>query len=236
MVAIIDSPIHLVDSGVGIECCWVEREVVPHHEVECVEEREMLCERHDEDEPESDTISLSTKRSFLSRFKSQSFRHEREKLIVMQRSLSVVTIDKRKLNEISITPIHRDEYVECSLDHEENPWNAAKRGDLQVLHSCNNVVDWTSEDEFNSPPLYYACHSGAAVNLEVVRFLLQMYPTRLPPNLFDRCCKNAINRNVVKLLEAARANVDLSQVKLQPEEENGDEYLGFPLHDEECDY
>jgi hypothetical protein len=236
MVAIIDSPIHLVDSGEGIECCWIERRVAPNNAVKCVEEREIHCERHDEDEPERETISLSTKRSSLSRFNSQSFRLERQKTNVIQRSLSVGTIEKGKLNELSITPINLEEFVGCILDHEEDPWNYAKSGDLQALRSCKYVVDWTREDEFNSPPLYYACHSGAAVNLEVVRFLLQMYPTRLPPDLFDRCRKNAINSNVVKLLEAAQANANLSQVELQPEKENRDEYFGFMLYDEDCDY
>jgi hypothetical protein len=236
MVAIIDSPIHLVDSGVGVECCWIERQVVPHTAVEGVDEREILCERHDADEPERETIWLSTKRSFLSRFHSQSFRQERQKTIVIQRSLSVGTIDKRKLNELSITPIDLQDYMDRILDHEKDPWNAAKRGDLQALHSCNHVVDWTREDEFNSPPLYYACHSGAAVNFEVVRFLLQTYPTSLPPDLFDRCRKNAINSNVVKLLEAAKANVNLSQVELQAEEKNGDEYFWLPMYEDECDY
>jgi hypothetical protein len=71
----------------------------------------------------------------------------------------------------------------------------------------------------------------------VVRFLLRVYPTSLPTALFERCHKNAININVAKLLEAVQANVDLSQVQLlQLEEENDDEYFGFLLHEEDCDY
>ena len=230
MVAIIDVPIHLVESEVGVECCWVEREVNSHNVVE-FEEREMLCESFFDLEPKRETISRPKNRSFGSRFKSRSFWQERPRIILKERSLSFGNIGKGKLNDFSVTPIYVQEPVKC-----EDPWNAAKRGDLQALYSCNYTVDWTREDEFNSPPLYYACHSGAAVNLEVVRFLLQVYPTRLPAVLFERCRKNAINVNVVKLLEAAQANVDLNHVQLlQQEEENDQEHFGF-LHEEHCDY
>ena len=219
----------------GVECCWVEveREVKSHNDVEFEEEREMLCETsYVEEEPQRETISLSLKRSFNSRFKSRSFQQERQRIILKERSLSVGNIGKGKLNDFLVDPFYSQELVKC-----EDPWNAAKRGDLQALHCCHHIVDWTREDEFNSPPLYYACHSGAAVNLEVVRFLLQVYPTRLPATLFERCRKNAINVNVVKLLEAAQANVDLSHVQLlQLEEENDHEHFGFLLHEEHCDY
>ena len=92
----------------------------------------------------------------------------------------------------------------------DDPWNAAKRGDLialQIFAEGDHVakVDWTKEDEFESTPLYYACHSGASGKhgLRAVRYLLQIWPGQIPPHVLDRCKKNALNSDVIRLLNWA---------------------------------
>lgn len=87
----------------------------------------------------------------------------------------------------------------------DTPWAAAKRGDVRALQEFDDAgVDWAEEDWFASPPLYYACHSGAAASergLEAVLFLMDHWPAKeLPTSLYIRCMTNAINNDVIALL------------------------------------
>ena len=120
-------------------------------------------------------------------------------------------------------------------EEEEDAWNAAKRGDLDALEQFDEQgFDWTLEDDFHCPPIYYACHSGAAINIGAVRFLLKVHPTTLPDDIYGRCRKNAINGNVVKLLDATQNGQNLSRVQLDElaavsaEEDYG--HVGLFLH------
>ena len=82
---------------------------------------------------------------------------------------------------------------------DDDPWAAAKRGDLQALQSFTGI-DWTKTDDFESTPLYYACHSGAATDIMVVKYLLDEWPGPIPLEVLSRCKKNAINSSVQQLL------------------------------------
>jgi hypothetical protein len=78
-------------------------------------------------------------------------------------------------------------------------WRAAKRGDLTALkrfHSHGNV-DWAAVDQFGNTPLFYACHSGAIVDINVVHFLLWVTPIH---ELELEKCKNRKNKAVMKIL------------------------------------
>lgn len=82
----------------------------------------------------------------------------------------------------------------------DDPWRAAKRGDLASLkrfHSQGHV-DWAVPDRFGNIPLYYACHSGAIVDLNVVHFLLWVTPIKEPSVLEQ--CKNRKNMAVMRIL------------------------------------
>lgn len=92
--------------------------------------------------------------------------------------------------------------MEYDEDDEDDPWRAAKRGDTNALkrfHAQRNF-DWAEEDNFHNIPLYYACHSGAIVDINVVAFLLKVTPIK-DRRVIDRCRKNAINPDVVKVLD-----------------------------------
>jgi hypothetical protein len=108
------------------------------------------------------------------------------------------------------------ETFEVKTDQQEkeedpgDPWSAAKKGDLVALmrygHEGHN---WKLEDAYQCTPLYYACHSGAALpkGIPALRFLLEQWPGHIPDDIFDRCKKNAINRDVVKLLQSTRGEL-----------------------------
>eukprot|EP00545_Synedropsis_sp_CCMP1620_P003648 CAMPEP_0119006982 /NCGR_PEP_ID=MMETSP1176-20130426/2682_1 /TAXON_ID=265551 /ORGANISM="Synedropsis recta cf, Strain CCMP1620" /LENGTH=276 /DNA_ID=CAMNT_0006959025 /DNA_START=8 /DNA_END=838 /DNA_ORIENTATION=- len=87
------------------------------------------------------------------------------------------------------------------LDYNDDQWAAAKRGDLKALETFMGI-DWTKEDPFESTPLYYACHSGAARDIRVVRYLLDHWPGEVPVDVLSRCKKNAINASTVRMLES----------------------------------
>jgi hypothetical protein len=80
-------------------------------------------------------------------------------------------------------------------------WRAAKRGDLAALKRFHSrgTIDWAAKDEFQNVPLYYACHSGAIVDINVVRFLLWVTPMKDPS--FLEKCKNRKNKAVMQILD-----------------------------------
>ncbi len=83
---------------------------------------------------------------------------------------------------------------------EDDAWRAAKRGDLAALkrfHIEGNT-DWSAEDQFHNIPLYYACHSGAIVDISVVHFLLWVTPIK-GKSVLEKC-KNRKNPAVMKIL------------------------------------
>jgi hypothetical protein len=88
------------------------------------------------------------------------------------------------------------------LFKDDDPWRAAKRGDLKALKKfyAHGSVDWAEEDKFQNVPLYYACHSGGIVDVMVVPFLLWVTPG-MDPELIERCRRNAINQKVRMILK-----------------------------------
>lgn len=92
-------------------------------------------------------------------------------------------------------------FLSYKVHYDDDPWIAAKRGDLEALKAFRNRIDWTEEDDFECTPLYYACHSGAARDVMVVKYLIDMWPGKIPSEILSRCKKNAINLSVIKLLE-----------------------------------
>ena len=85
-------------------------------------------------------------------------------------------------------------------------WRAAKRGDLASLKSFHSEgnIDWAAKDQFNNMPLYYACHSGAIVDINVVHFLLWVTPIKNSAQLEK--CKNRKNKAVMKILNDFEAS------------------------------
>mmetsp|Transcript_18946 Transcript_18946/g.35341 ORF Transcript_18946/g.35341 Transcript_18946/m.35341 type:complete len:497 (+) Transcript_18946:2-1492(+) len=86
----------------------------------------------------------------------------------------------------------------------DDPWSAAKRGDVDAIQqwTADKSWDWRQEDEFGNTALFYACHSGAAINITIVKLLLDQWPVdQIPPEVMDRCKLNALNKSVVKMLE-----------------------------------
>jgi hypothetical protein len=83
---------------------------------------------------------------------------------------------------------------------DDNPWRAAKRGDLAALKRFHSEgkTDWAEEDQYHNIPLYYACHSGAIVDIGVVHFLLWVTPIR--GNDVLEKCKNNKNDAVMTIL------------------------------------
>ena len=105
-------------------------------------------------------------------------------------------------------------FLSYKVHFEDDPWIAAKRGDLEALKAFGNRIDWTQVDDFECTPLYYACHSGAARDVMVVKYLLDMWPGKIPSEILTRCKKNAINLSVIKLLENPNdANILLAREK-----------------------
>ena len=91
-------------------------------------------------------------------------------------------------------------FLSYKINYDDDQWAAAKRGDLEALKAFTGI-DWTEEDDFESTPLYYGCHSGAARDIMVVKYLLDVWPGQVAPEIAERCKKNAINARVVRLLE-----------------------------------
>jgi hypothetical protein len=137
---------------------------------------------------------------------------------------------------------------------EDDPWTAAKRGDLIALQRWTHRHDWTQEDDFGNVPLYYACHSGAARNLRIVDFLLQQWPTRtaaaaataskrrrrITAALMDHCKKNAINATVVHMLnypdKAEEIILEAEELSSDDDEDDHLGGLGIFAEEEEADY
>ena len=87
-----------------------------------------------------------------------------------------------------------------SMD-DDSVWRAAKRGDLMALkdfHSRGDI-NWAAPDQYGKIPLYYACHSGAIVDINVLHFLLWVTPIKGAEDL-DKC-KNKKNKEVMKILD-----------------------------------
>jgi hypothetical protein len=84
-------------------------------------------------------------------------------------------------------------------------WRAAKRGDLTALKGFHSQgpVDWAAKDQFGNTPLFYACHSGAIVDINVVHFLLWVTPIQ---ELELEKCKNRKNKAVMKILNDFEGN------------------------------
>jgi hypothetical protein len=120
------------------------------------------------------------------------------------------------------------------VDFDDDPWAAAKRGDLQALRSFTGT-DWTKTDDFESTPLYYACHSGAATDIMVVKHLLDVWPGPIPLEVLSRCKKNAINSSVVQLLVDSNNLNALAAAREKPDCFSGNSYFleGWNIFEEE---
>jgi hypothetical protein len=90
-----------------------------------------------------------------------------------------------------------------ALFQSDDPWQAAKRGDLTALKQfhTSGKVDWIAKDDFRNIPLYYACKSGAITDIMVVPFLLWVTPLRDDKTL-EKCRKSAANKQVRSILSA----------------------------------
>ena len=86
-------------------------------------------------------------------------------------------------------------------DEKDDPWTAAKRGDIESLKIMEELgeVDWTKEDSHGNTPLYYACTAGGSVDISVVAFLLDVTPYT-GSAIIHKCRRDAVNRNVQLLL------------------------------------
>lgn len=94
-------------------------------------------------------------------------------------------------------------------------WRAAKRGDLAALkqfHSQGNV-DWLAKDN-GRIPLFYACHTGAIVDINVVHFLLWVTPIRRGSDDLEKC-KNPRNKAVMKILDEFEKRVYKSPMQFE---------------------
>jgi hypothetical protein len=116
-------------------------------------------------------------------------------------------VDRATDEEIFSTPKSQYDSVEQKTPHsfEDDPWLAAKRGDIDAIQQWitdKKDWDWSQVDDFGNTALFYACHSGAAMNIAIVKVLLDRWPVnQIPEDVMDRCKLNAINRSVVKMLE-----------------------------------
>lgn len=90
-----------------------------------------------------------------------------------------------------------------ALFRSDDPWRAAKRGDLTALKQfhASGKVDWMAKDDFRNVPLYYGCQSGAIADIMVVPFLLWVTPLR-NEKILEKCRKNAVNQQVRSILSA----------------------------------
>lgn len=123
------------------------------------------------------------------------------------------------------------------VDFDDDPWAAAKRGDLQALQSFAGI-DWTKTDDFESTPLYYACHSGAATDILVVKYLLDVWPGPISPEVLSRCKKNAINSSVVQLLADSKNSSALAARREKPDCFSGSSFFleGWNIFEEEEEF
>jgi hypothetical protein len=103
------------------------------------------------------------------------------------------------------TPEHSEEATTThKCQHADDPWSAAKRGDVNALQkwTSDDNHDWSQKDEFGNTALFYACHSGASINISIVKEILDQWPVdQIPPDVLDRCKLNAINSSVVNMLK-----------------------------------
>jgi hypothetical protein len=125
---------------------------------------------------------------------------------IEEEDVEMVLVDDRKDDPTAFL----DRVIDVEADDQ---WRAAKRGDLKALQSfaSRDNFDVTLEDDFGCTALYYGCHSGAitAWGLELVLFLLEKWPTAMIPKpILERCRKNAINRDVVRLLDGDKDLID----------------------------
>lgn len=135
-------------------------------------------------------------------------------------------------------PIAQDDGL-CTDD----PWSAAKKGDLMVLRKFGEIGhNWKLEDAFNCTPLYYACQSGAASpnGIPALQYLLDEWNGQIPPNVFIRCKENAINPHVVRLLEGTQGSlcgviVDTEPILPKPLQDFFGGWGGDWLYGEELD-
>jgi hypothetical protein len=117
------------------------------------------------------------------------------------------TVDRDTNSDLFLTPtnVHSHTAVRKNTNkYEDDPWCAAKRGDIDAIQQWveDKHWDWSQVDDFGNTALFYACHSGAAINLAIVKVLLDQWPVdQIPANVMDRCKLNALNRSVVKMLE-----------------------------------
>ena len=82
----------------------------------------------------------------------------------------------------------------------DDPWKAAERGDLTALKQFHlKKINWLAKDAFQNIPLYYACHAGAIKNINVVSYLMEVTP--LDDTILERCRLNAINYEVLRLID-----------------------------------
>eukprot|EP00934_Nitzschia_sp_Nitz4_P007155 Nitzschia sp. Nitz4//scaffold144_size56818//1877//2980//NITZ4_006526-RA/size56818-processed-gene-0.75-mRNA-1//-1//CDS//3329536483//7145//frame0 len=118
------------------------------------------------------------------------------------------------------------QHREMLLDHYgggDDPWSAARRGDLQALEQrWKNRHDWTLEDRNGNTPLYYACQSGGARDLRVVLFLLKQWPStqHIPEPIMESCQMDAANEFVAELLRFP----DQAERIIQDFEENEEDF------------
>ena len=116
-------------------------------------------------------------------------------------------VDRATDEEIFSTPKSQYDSKEQKTPHgfEDDPWLAAKRGDIDAIQQWvadKKDWDWSQVDDFGNTALFYACHSGAAMNIAIVKVMLDQWPVdQIPEDVMDRCKLNAINRSVVKMLE-----------------------------------
>jgi hypothetical protein len=111
-------------------------------------------------------------------------------------------LDSRSLiDDVSESSSASSAVIKSLQQQDDTIWKAAKRGDLAALkrfHSRGGV-NWGAKDQYNNIPLYYACHSGAIVDINVVHFLLWVTPIKGVKDLED--CKNKKNKTVMKILD-----------------------------------
>jgi hypothetical protein len=112
--------------------------------------------------------------------------------------IEVVSLSPKSNTEQEV----KNDYVTTEI--KDDPWMAAKRGDIHAIQKWteDKTYDWSQKDNFGNTALFYACHSGAAVNITIVKLLLDQWPVeQIPHDVLDRCKTNALNRSVVKMLE-----------------------------------
>ena len=104
-------------------------------------------------------------------------------------------------NEILIQ-IYKDQTTSNTTPHD-----MSKTGDLKSLQQFaikNPTYNWNTTNDFDCCPLYYACHSGAAININVVSFLLEVRDggrLSVPEKTMDHCRINSISLKVRDILD-----------------------------------